>query len=580
MKKHRRTIALLLLQASSGLSCADILGYRETVSGDPFGTGGGSTATDSTGGSATTIGGGSGGGSSTGGSASTGGGGSSSGGGPACRPGSSEPCYSGSPETENVGECKAGMKICNPEGSSYGPCNGEVLPNMENCATAADEDCLGVPDCGATLWSKFYGHTETDIGYGVAIDADGNILLTGSAAGQIDFGPGPIMAGGAGDVFVAKLSPAGEHLWAYPFGDAQLQRAYAVATDPSNNVLVTGSFASTLNFGGPTQPLMSDGGSTHDIFLAKLSKTGAPLWSRRFGNAGSDTAYDVAIDGFDVVISGRISGAVSFGGTTFDGTGDAAFVAKFDAAGNHLWSASSGPGTMTTVANVATDALGNVIVAGSFQGTMNFGGGALMAAGSTDMFVTKFDATGGHLWSKRFGDQQAQDTYSVVADKDGSILVIGTFIGILDFGAPTAPLTFSGSKNVFVVKLDPDGKPVWSMRYGEGNTNGYGIATDPSSNLVLVGSFGTTIDFGCGEHVGADSNDIFVTKIDSTSKCIWSHAFFSSGDQYSQGVAIDAVGGAVVVGQANGMVDFQSVDGGGVLSSAGGTDVFVARFVP
>src|SRR4030095_11742180 len=65
-----------------------------------------------------------------------------------CTPGSSAECYSGPPSTKNVGICVAGTQQCNPEGTGYGPCNGEVLPQSEDCNTTSDEDCDGMtPPC-------------------------------------------------------------------------------------------------------------------------------------------------------------------------------------------------------------------------------------------------------------------------------------------------------------------------------------------------------------------------------------------------------------------------------------------------
>jgi protein-arginine deiminase len=69
-----------------------------------------------------------------------------------CAPGSIASCYSGPPPTENVGICQSGQQTCNNQGTGYGPCTGEVLPQAENCMTSADEDCDGqTPPCPAAI---------------------------------------------------------------------------------------------------------------------------------------------------------------------------------------------------------------------------------------------------------------------------------------------------------------------------------------------------------------------------------------------------------------------------------------------
>ncbi len=64
----------------------------------------------------------------------------------ACTPLDQESCYGGAPGSAGVGECKAGVKVCLPDGSAQGPCSGEVLPAPEVCDNGLDDDCDGTAD--------------------------------------------------------------------------------------------------------------------------------------------------------------------------------------------------------------------------------------------------------------------------------------------------------------------------------------------------------------------------------------------------------------------------------------------------
>ncbi len=65
-----------------------------------------------------------------------------------CAPGAPADCYSGPPNTLNVGICHGGTQYCNQQGTGYGPCLGEVTPGVEDCNTPDDEDCDGLtPPC-------------------------------------------------------------------------------------------------------------------------------------------------------------------------------------------------------------------------------------------------------------------------------------------------------------------------------------------------------------------------------------------------------------------------------------------------
>lgn len=133
---------------------------------------------------------------------------------------------------------------------------------------AHTDDALAAP--GDHLWSKRFGGPNDQFAGSVAVDGTGNVLLTGAFAGTVDFGGGPLTSAGAYDIFVAKFDSAGNHLWSKRFGDASAQYGQSVAVDPAGNALLTGYFAGTADFGGG--PLTS--GGANDIFVAKLASVG------------------------------------------------------------------------------------------------------------------------------------------------------------------------------------------------------------------------------------------------------------------------------------------------------------------
>ncbi|MBI4702640.1 MAG: hypothetical protein HY744_16080, partial [Deltaproteobacteria bacterium] len=123
------------------------------------------------------------------------------------------------------------------------------------------------------------------------------------------------------------------------------------------------------------------------------------------------------------------------------------------AAGGHLWSKRFGDESYQYGWAVAVDGAGNVFLASGFDGTVDFGGGPLVSAGNWDVFVAKLDQDGKHLWSKHFGDAESQWAYGVAVDTAGSVLVTGEFYGTVDFGG--GPLASAGNDDIFVAKLEP-----------------------------------------------------------------------------------------------------------------------------
>ncbi|UCE03546.1 MAG: hypothetical protein JSW67_04980 [Candidatus Latescibacterota bacterium] len=301
---------------------------------------------------------------------------------------------------------------------------------------------------GTHSWSKSFGDARRDEGGGVAADASGNVYVSGYFDGSVDFGGGAFL--GFDDIFVAKYDPTGTHVWSKHLGVSTFSdRGRMLSLDPSGNPAVTGLFQETVDFGGG--PVMSAG--SLDMFVAKYDANGNHLLSGGYGGLSNDQGYGVATDAAgNVIVTGRFAGTAQFGGDVFTSAGDAdVFVAKYDAAGDHVWSRAFGSSGRDLGLAVAVDELGSVFVTGSFSGTVNFGGGALTSAGGTDIFVAVYDTGGNHIWSQRFGDG-GDDVGQGIAIADAELVVTGSFGGTVDFGG--GPLTSNGDTDVFVAKYD------------------------------------------------------------------------------------------------------------------------------
>jgi hypothetical protein len=90
----------------------------------------------------------------------------------------------------------------------------------------------------------------------------------------------------------------------------------------------------------------------------------------------------------------------------------------------HFWSQRFGGTGTDTGKAVAVDAAGNVVVAGSFNGTVNFGGGNLVSVGGFDMFLAKYNANGVNQWSQRPGARINRVTTSCFSLKFGASVQI------------------------------------------------------------------------------------------------------------------------------------------------------------
>lgn len=273
---------------------------------------------------------------------------------------------------------------------------------------------------GEHLWSRAFG-SGLARGADIAVDAQGNVLLIGEfQRGDIDFGGGALTSIGERDLFIAKLSPAGEHLWSRSFGTEGSDRAGAVDCDPDGNVLLAAGFGDHL-------------------LLAKLSPAGELLWARETGaistrRAGSPPVADAAVDsGGDLVITGHFNGVARLGGEPLTSAGgNDGFVAKYSGEdGAHVWSKRFGDrqsavSTADAGRGVAVDANRDVIVTGHFQGNIDFGAGRLASGegAGADAFVAKLAGPDGSpIWAQRLGGASLDIGGSVGVDARGSVTI-------------------------------------------------------------------------------------------------------------------------------------------------------------
>ncbi len=489
---------------------------------------------------------------------------------PPCVGGSTEDCYTGPAGTRDVGPCKGGRRTCEPGGTAWGPCEGEVTPTPEDPATLADESCDGLTGNGLAiaqfggasaqyvralavdgpgnayvagafhgtlvigstshassgnadlwvakldsnltpLWSKSWGSTELDTVEGLAVDGGGNVYVTGEFDGTIDFGDGPLVpADSTLDVFVLKLSADGDVLWSRGYGGPGADHAYDIAVDPSGNAYVTGEFDGPVQFGATA---VLPGTGSNDGFVVKLDPAGTPLWRLGFGGPGAQIGAGVAAraDG-SVIVTAGVAGLVSFGGPPVGSAGSTAVAAELDAAGAHLWSRTIAPlDSVYEVAKPSTTPAG-ALVATTYRGTASLDGTTHQSAGLDDILVAMLDGGGARGWSRSFGDAaDEQSPRRTAVDPDGFALVGGTFVGSLDCGRGS--VATAGLEDVFVMKLDARGDPRWCWIVGDAGAQELdGVATDASGNVYVAGSFTSTVNFGSGT-LAASSYDGFVAKL-------------------------------------------------------------------
>ncbi len=420
--------------------------------------------------------------------------------------------------------------------------------------------------------------------------------------------------------------------WALASGDGANQLPWSVATDARGDVYVVGEFGGQLRL---SEPLSATEGKVSG-FVAKLGRDGSRRWARRVGDDAAAFAVATAPDG-RVHVGGWFHERLAIDGFTLTSAGETdAFWLVLDADGRTLSAERFGDGGSQAVTSIAADEAG-VVLAGDFDGTIDLGAGPLPSNGVLDVFVTRRSARGPGgafevAWARALGGPLLDRRPKVALGPDGSAYVAATYRGAPDLGLGPLPDRYDGT---FLARLGPDGRTRWARGFpGTGWCYPTSLAVE-GDRVALSGRFTEDVDVGrvlrsesgedgllavfgddgalraaeryggfgqdavasvawdrgalwatgevqttLGGVASAGSADLFVARLGSDLSL---RAIARYGDaelQRGQRVAVDPLGGAVVVGAFFGALEL-----GARLTSSGGFDdgggdVFVASFGP
>ncbi len=382
-------------------------------------------------------------------------------------------------------------------------------------------------------WARRGGGTNWDGAIALAVDSAGagDIAVAGQlGSGSATFDSTVV----SGDNFLARYDAAGNLLWVLPVVDGG--SIEDLAFDPSGNILLTGSFSGSISIG--TTPLTSAG--AQDFYLAKYDSAGSPVWARATGASSDDKGLSVATDRFDnIVVSGQFVGTVSFGSFTLTSAGVIdGFVAKYTPAGSVVWAASEGQGSNDRARGVAVDGTDDIYVTGDFNGKV---------------FLARYTSGGTRSWLRTSSGSVAL-AEEVVADGSGNAVITGNFGDTATFGA--IPLTSAGSRDVFVAKYDASGNVQWAQRGGGSDDDrGLGVVTGSGNQVFAVGLFQDTASFDSTLATSVGQGDVYVATYDSLGNLTGIELGGGAGHEVAWGIGLSN-GRIVISGWFDGSASF------------------------
>lgn len=381
---------------------------------------------------------------------------------------------------------------------------------------------------GNVIWAKPFGGNDDDWLTSISTDAQGYIYAAGwFESDSISFGTTTLInnvlgVGNNADMFLVKLSPNGDVIWAKSWGGNNYDELDQIVYDNQGYIYATGIFKSASFSIGSTILTNDTTDNSSDFFVAKFDTTGNPIWVNYYGGSKIETSKAIALDpNGNIFVSGNFNSTdITIGTNTFNqiGGGNNAFIIKYNSSGSIIWvkqKSAIGNGNLN-VETIAIDNSGHFYLGGGFGVTgVIFGSQTLTSFGAGDAYIAAFDNDGNDLWAKNVGSTSLDIGKNIIIDTYGNIIFSGWFLGSTLFVDIESFSNNGSGYDCYVIKYTSNGNRIWSTTYGGDNWDySYSIASGGKSVYVAGKYLSSSISFGTTTVNNIGGADIFLAKLE------------------------------------------------------------------
>lgn len=387
---------------------------------------------------------------------------------------------------------------------------------------------------GDLEWVNSYGWFENDFSRVLTFDLDGNILLAGEFQDSTIFATDTVYSfdtlwygapAQTYDVYVIEVTPNGDLDRVFADGWFSSERFYDMEVDSRANRV----FACTWHsFSWWEYGYWGHG--FHDAMVVALDSSAvyrgiqgnnlkfkyrSHVWGNHF-----DEAREVEIIGDSIyVLAGMFQDttwyedSAAYSITNFE---DDIYVVAFDTNSNYKWHVDGGSKGKDILSGMASDAMGNMYICGTFDSSLTLGGQSALGSGLLDGFVAMINSNGAVQWVTTIGGAWYDSAQDLALAANGDIIVTGNFQGEMTAGAFNLSASDSLDQNIYVLSFDNTGNPNWAWSGGgPDQEEAHAIDIDANGYIYLSGIYNGTTTFGEQNLSSVGSDDIFVFRMTS-----------------------------------------------------------------
>ena len=368
--------------------------------------------------------------------------------------------------------------------------------------------------------------------------------------------------------------------WAQTWGGTNNAVGDEIETDIDGNVYVSGAFSNTVDFdpGLGGNELTAVAGNS--VFLSKFDETGMYEWTATWGTEYWGSPCIIAVSGTDVIyVAGTFRGSVDLdpgpGTDLHSSETDSVdlYLLKLDSNGNFTWGLSWGNGTDDVLNGIDTDSLGNVYLAGTFEGSIDLDPGHEAddhtSAGYTDAYMSGFDTDGNLIWALTWGGVGTDTAVDLMVDDFDNIFVHGRLAYTVDLDpGPGIDEVNGGQGSVYLSRFDTSGNYHWNSSWFK--THGalcHKMAHDNLGNIYFTGGYLAFLG----------QTYLFVRKLDSMGNGLWELSWGQPQPARGDGISVDQEGNVYITGLFSGTVDLDPGPGFNEVKATNSSDAYMIK---
>jgi Secretion system C-terminal sorting domain len=343
---------------------------------------------------------------------------------------------------------------------------------------------------GQIIWKKTYGGNGHDALSKIIQTKDGGFIAIGNTSSTNGLF---ITTKGDHDVWILKLDSTGGFEWQKTYGGNDIDVPRGIIQDEKGEFIFTVSSSSTIGD--------FNNNSLGDVWFVKITSKGEIIWKKRFGGSKDEVLQDLIQ--YDKSSYIAVGFSLSLDGDMLNNKGD--FIIKIDSSGNTQWiksfgSSSSDNPLFNGYNSVTVTKEGDIIAVGF---TWSFGFPAFHHR--QDYLITKMDKNGKFIWSKILGGSGHDQCSGIKQLLTGEFIVVGTTLSNEGDVATTPSIFQRDYKDIWVLKLDSEGKIIWQTILG-GSENDYpiSIALTKDNSILITGDTRSKDAIFLGNYGGVD----------------------------------------------------------------------------